>query len=116
MVNKQREGLIRSRIRASMVALGDTLTFLDSHVEVNEKWIEPLMTKIKQNPKIIVAPIIGMNCHYTQYAFFPFVPLCLFAHFFENIFPTKCTNAKKKVCKKSVSGVYILYSNILYSN
>ena len=42
-----------------MVAQGDTLTFLDSHVEVNEMWIEPLMSKIKVNYKMVVAPIIG---------------------------------------------------------
>ena len=59
VVNRQREGLIRSRIRAAMVAQGDTLTFLDSHVEVNEMWIEPLMSKIKVNYKMVVAPIIG---------------------------------------------------------
>ena len=59
VVNRQREGLIRSRIRAAMVAQGDTLTFLDSHVEVNEMWIEPLMSKIKANYKMVVAPIIG---------------------------------------------------------
>ena len=59
VVNRQREGLIRARIRAAMVAEGDTLTFLDSHVEVNEMWIEPLMAKIKANEKMVVAPIIG---------------------------------------------------------
>ena len=60
VVNRQREGLIRSRIRASMVASGETLTFLDSHVEVNEMWIEPLMSKIGQNRKMVVAPIIDV--------------------------------------------------------
>lgn len=43
-----------------MVATGDTLTFLDSHVEVNEKWIEPMMSKIKSNRKMVVAPIIDV--------------------------------------------------------
>lgn len=60
VVNRQREGLIRARIRAAMVATGDTLTFLDSHVEVNEKWIEPMMSKIKSNRKMVVAPIIDV--------------------------------------------------------
>ncbi|CBY32818.1 unnamed protein product [Oikopleura dioica] len=60
IVNRERQGLIRARIRAVMVATGDTLTFLDSHVEVNKNWIQPLMQRIQQNPKIVVAPIIDV--------------------------------------------------------
>ena len=51
---------IRARIRAAMIATGDTFTFLDSHVEVNQDWIQPLMLRIKENPRMVVAPIIDV--------------------------------------------------------
>lgn len=42
------EGAVRSRIRGSDVAKGDVLTFLDSHCEVTDGWLEPLLATIKQ--------------------------------------------------------------------
>jgi len=43
IVNRERQGLIRSRIRGSVIAQGDTLMFLDSHCEMSTEWLEPLM-------------------------------------------------------------------------
>jgi polypeptide N-acetylgalactosaminyltransferase len=58
--NKQREGLIRSRVYGSRSAIGDTLVFLDSHIEVNSDWIEPLLHLIKHNQTAIAVPIIDL--------------------------------------------------------
>lgn len=43
-----RSGLVRSRIRGADVAQGTTLTFLDSHCEVNRDWLQPLLHRVKE--------------------------------------------------------------------
>jgi hypothetical protein len=47
--NEKRIGLMKSRIRGAAVATGDTMTFLDAHVECNKDWLEPLLTEVKHN-------------------------------------------------------------------
>lgn len=58
--NKQREGLIRSRVFGSHAATGDVLIFLDSHIEVNLEWSQPLLHLIKHNNSAIAVPIIDI--------------------------------------------------------
>lgn len=41
-------GLIRSRVRGAYSSKGDTLFFMDSHCEVNEGWITPLLHTVTQ--------------------------------------------------------------------
>ncbi|VDN05065.1 unnamed protein product [Thelazia callipaeda] len=52
----KRQGLIRAKLMGAEEAKGDVLVFLDSHCEVTEGWLEPLLARIKENRSAVVCP------------------------------------------------------------
>lgn len=57
-----RNGLMRARNIGAALSTGQTVTFLDSHIEVNEGWLQPLMGRIAEgwthNTEHVVVPVI----------------------------------------------------------
>ncbi|XP_034097817.2 polypeptide N-acetylgalactosaminyltransferase 35A [Drosophila nasuta] len=72
--NEQREGLIRSRVIGARDASGDVLVFLDSHIEVNRQWLEPLMHLVQQENATLAVPVIDLiNADTFEYTSSPLV-------------------------------------------
>ena len=58
--NKEREGLIRTRMAGADISTGEIIIFFDSHIEPNVNWLPPLIEPIVENPKICVCPFIDV--------------------------------------------------------
>ncbi|XP_039492059.1 putative polypeptide N-acetylgalactosaminyltransferase 13 [Drosophila santomea] len=56
--NEERMGLIWSRNRGASLASGRYVLFLDSHCEVNDGWLEPLLERLAGNANLAVSPLL----------------------------------------------------------
>lgn len=55
-----RLGLIKARLEGARKAKGDVLLFLDSHCEATDRWLEPLVQRIKENRRVFICPVIDI--------------------------------------------------------
>ena len=63
--SSERLGLIRARMLGASKARGDAIIVLDSHCEVNQGWLPPLLAPITKNEHVVTCPIIDFIDHDT---------------------------------------------------
>lgn len=47
-------------VLCALASAGKVLVFLDSHCEVNEMWLQPLLTPIREDRRTVVCPVIDI--------------------------------------------------------
>jgi len=55
-----RIGLIKARLLGAVHASAPVLTFLDSHVECNHGWLQPLLAEVMRDRSTVVSPVIDV--------------------------------------------------------
>ncbi|XP_063701289.1 polypeptide N-acetylgalactosaminyltransferase 3 [Culicoides brevitarsis] len=56
----ERKGLVPARLLGAQKSNGEVLLFLDAHCECSEGWIEPLLSRVKENRRKVVSPVIDI--------------------------------------------------------
>uniref|UniRef100_A0A2C9K4K5 Glycosyltransferase 2-like domain-containing protein n=1 Tax=Biomphalaria glabrata TaxID=6526 RepID=A0A2C9K4K5_BIOGL len=61
----QRLGLIQARNLAVDFVTSDIVVFLDSHIECHQGWLEPLITPVSGDHKVITYPLVDSISYFT---------------------------------------------------
>lgn len=68
--NTERKGLIAARLQGWRVAKGQVVSFFDSHMEVNDNWLQPLLTEIKKDRRTVAMGVLDyVNAETLEYRF-----------------------------------------------
>nr|XP_056718293.1 probable polypeptide N-acetylgalactosaminyltransferase 8 [Euleptes europaea] len=70
--HQRREGLAQARISGWEASSGDVVAILDAHVEVNHKWAEPILSRIKEDRTVIISPAFD-NIHFDDFELVQYV-------------------------------------------
>eukprot|EP00037_Helgoeca_nana_P018137 m.173200 g.173200 ORF g.173200 m.173200 type:complete len:658 (+) comp24311_c0_seq2:237-2210(+) len=71
ITSPKRLGLIRARLLGAKNAIGPVYTFLDSHVEANRDWAQPILALIQADHRTVVTPVIDtIDAHTMAHASF----------------------------------------------
>jgi len=54
----QRQGLIRAKMHGVRLARGPVIVFMEAHCIVNRKWLQPLLQRVRLNPKTLAMPAL----------------------------------------------------------
>jgi len=65
--NENRQGIMRSRTQGILQTTSDIFIVLDSHIEVQPGWIEPLVHRIQEEPFAFVTPLIDSILYQNNY-------------------------------------------------
>ncbi|XP_052059178.1 polypeptide N-acetylgalactosaminyltransferase 5-like [Mytilus californianus] len=66
--NEESKGLMVARQRGIDQTIEDVIVVMDSHQEVAEVWLEPLLQQLKETPRALVVPVVdGIDMNTFQY-------------------------------------------------
>ncbi|XP_048733058.2 polypeptide N-acetylgalactosaminyltransferase 1-like [Ostrea edulis] len=68
--NTERKGLIAARLQGWRMSKGQVVSFFDSHMEVNDDWLQPLLVEIKKDRKTVAMGVLDyVNAETLEYRY-----------------------------------------------